>query len=218
MPPSSNSELFCFAINNTLEAVHNENDNVCVIGDFNFPSIDWTDNYNMSTLGSGGGNLFRNTMLEFGHTQINDVISAGNILDLVFTKITEMISHISESPCIFPTDHAVLNFSLFMSKPRNKIKERLVYNNKHAQLDVLRSKIADAGLCAVIGNTTDINEAWGEWLGLLEQFMSATIPRVKVKANRSHAWVDSKVRHLSHIKMTAWRRAKRSAKSNDWTN
>ena len=83
---------------------------------------------------------------------------------------------------------------------------------------MLRSKIADADLCAVIGNTTEVNEAWGEWLGLLEQFQSATIPRVKVKTNRSHAWVDSEVRHLSHIKMTAWRRAKRSAKSNDWTN
>ena len=97
----------------------------CVI---NCPSINWTDNYNLSTLGSGGGNLFRNTMSEFGYTQINDVISnsAGNILDLIFTNITEMISLISEFPCIFPTDHAVLNFSLFMSKPRNKIKERLV--------------------------------------------------------------------------------------------
>ena len=78
----------------------------------------------MSTLGSGGGNLFRNTMLEFGHTQINAVISnsAGNILDLVFTNIPEMISTISECPCIFPTDHAVLNLSLCMSKPRNKVK------------------------------------------------------------------------------------------------
>ena len=54
--------------------------------------------------------------------------------------------------------------------------------------------------------------------GLLEQFMSATIHRAKVKANRSHAWVDSEVRHRSHIKMTAWRGAKRSAESNDWTN
>ena len=46
----------------------------------------------MSTLGSGGGKLFRNTMLEFGHTQFNDVISnsAGYILDLVFTNVTEM--------------------------------------------------------------------------------------------------------------------------------
>ena len=130
-PPSFNSVLFC-----------NEYDNVCVIGDFNFPSIDWTDNYNMSTLGSGFGKLFRNTILEFGHTQINDVISnsAGNILDFVFPNITGKISPISEFPCIFPTDHDVLNFSLCMSKPQNKIKRRLVYNYKHAQLDVLRRK------------------------------------------------------------------------------
>ena len=45
----------------------------------------------MSTLRSGGGNLFKNTLLEFGHTQINDVISnqAGNILDLVFTNLDD---------------------------------------------------------------------------------------------------------------------------------
>ena len=158
--------------------------------------------------------------IQFGHTQINDVISnsAGNIFDLVFTNITEMISPISEFPCIFPTDHAVLNFLLFMSKPRYKIKERVVYNYKHAQWDVLRSKIADADLCAMIDNATDVNEAWGDWLGLLEQFMFATIPRIKVKSNRSHAWIDSEVRHLSYNKMTAWRRVKRSDKFNDWTN
>ena len=99
-------------MNNTLEAVHSGYDNVCVIGDFNFPSID------MSTSGSGGGSLFRNIMLEFGHTQINDVISnlAGNIFDLVFTNTTEIILHISEFLCIFPNDHAVLKLAPFMPK------------------------------------------------------------------------------------------------------
>ena len=66
-PPSSNGELFCSAINNTLEAVHNEYDNVCVIGYFNFPSINWTDNYDMSTLGSGGDNLKYNVRI-WSHT------------------------------------------------------------------------------------------------------------------------------------------------------
>ena len=35
--------------------------------------------------------------------------------------------------------------------------------------------------------------------------MSATIPV-------AHSWVDSEMRHLNHIKMTAWRRTKSSAK------
>ena len=43
--PSFNSELYCSAINNTLEAaLNNGYDNVCVIGYFNFPSKNWTDN------------------------------------------------------------------------------------------------------------------------------------------------------------------------------
>ena len=39
--------------------------------------------------------------------------------------------------------------------------------------------------------------------------MSATIPV-------AHSWVDSEMRHLNHIKMTAWRRTKRSAKCSGW--
>ena len=45
----------------------------------------------------------------------------------------------------------------------------------------------------------NLNVAWNGWLDLIEQFMSATIPRVKVKPNRSHSWVDSEIRHLNHM-------------------
>ena len=68
----------------------------------------------------------------------------------------------------------------------------------------------------MIENVVNVNAAWNGWLDLIEQFMSATILRVKVKPNRSHSWVDSEIRHLNHINMTAWRRAKRSAKCSVW--
>ena len=157
-------------------------------------------------------------MSEFGHSQINDVISnsAGNNLELIFVNIPEMISTVSVFPCIFPTDHAVLKFSIFIPKTRHNKKERFAYSYKAAQWNELRAKIVNANLCRVIENDVDVNAAWNGWLDLIEQFMSATIPRVKVKPNRSHSWVDSEIRHLNHIKMTAWRRAKRSAKCSDW--
>ena len=67
-------------------------------------------------------------MSEFGHSQINDVISnsASNILDLNFTNIPEIISTVSEFPSLFPTDHAVLKFSIFIPKTRHNKKERFV--------------------------------------------------------------------------------------------
>ena len=79
---------------------------------------------------------------------------------------------------------------------------------KHANWDVLRSQIVDADLCDMnkqlsivysIDNATDVNDTWGELLTLLEQFKSPTIPRIKVKANRSYARDNKEVRHLSHI-------------------
>ena len=218
-PPSFDNEFFCTAMNNTLQAVHHEYENVCVFGDFNFPSIDWSGNENTQNLGSCGSVSFKEIMSEFGHSQINDVISnsAGNILDLIFANIPEMISTVSEFPCIFPTDHAVLKFSIFIPKTRHKKKEQFVYNYKAAQWNEMRDKIVNAILCSVIENAVAVNVAWNGLLDLIEQFMSATIPRVKVKPNRSHSWVDSEIRHLNHMKkMTAWRRAKRSAKCSDW--
>ena len=58
----------------------------------------------------------------------------------------------------------------------------------------------------------DVNVAWNGWLDLIEQFILC----VKVKPNRSHSWVDSEIRRLYHIKITAWRQTKRSAKCSDW--
>ena len=123
-PPSFDNEFFCTAMNNTLQAVHHEYDNVCVFGDFNFPSIDWSDNENMQNLGRVS---FKEIMSEFGHSQIKDVISnsAGNILDLIFANISEIISTVSEFPCIFPTDHAVLKFSIFIPETRHNKKNGL---------------------------------------------------------------------------------------------
>ena len=39
-PPSFNRDIFCKALDDTLQRVHKEYENVCVFGDFNFPEID----------------------------------------------------------------------------------------------------------------------------------------------------------------------------------
>ena len=75
-------------MNNTLQAVYLEYDNVCVSGDFNFPSIDWSGNEKTPNSSSRGSVLFKDIMSELGPSQINDAISnsAGNILDPIFYK------------------------------------------------------------------------------------------------------------------------------------
>ena len=67
-PPSFDNEFFCTAVNNTLQAVHHEYDNVCVFGDFNFPSIDWSGDKKNPNLGSCGRVSFKEIMLKFGYS------------------------------------------------------------------------------------------------------------------------------------------------------
>ena len=75
-------------MNNTLQAVHHEYDNVCVFGDFNFPSIDWKSNENTPNLGSCTRVSFKEIMSEFGHSEINDVISySAGIFSILFLQI-----------------------------------------------------------------------------------------------------------------------------------
>ena len=121
-------------------------------------------------------------MSEFGHSQINDLISNSEVIFSIpfFTNLPEIIFTVSEFSCIFPADHTVHFFSIFIPKTRHNKKEKFVYNYKAAQWNELRVKILNAVLCRVIENAVDVSGAWNDWLDLIEQFMSATIPRVKV--------------------------------------
>ena len=50
---------------------------------------------------------------------------------------------------------------------------------------------------------------------MIEQFMRATIPKVRVKSYKSTPWFDSDLCHLHHDKMTALRKAERSKTNSD---
>ena len=55
---------------------------------------------------------------------------------------------------------------------------------------MLKRKINDAPLSSLIDNAVDIDVAWNEWLAKIEQFMSATIPKVRFKSNKATPWFD----------------------------
>ena len=38
---------------------------------------------------------------------------------------------------------------------------------------------------SLVDNAVDIDVVWNEWLAKIEQFMSATIPKVRFKSNKA---------------------------------
>ena len=125
------------------------------------------------------------------------------------------MGHVNEYPCEFSTDHTVLQLNMYFTL---KEPDRYMYNYKTAGWDLLKSKINDAPLSSLVDNAVDIDVACNEWLAKIEQFMSATIPKVRFKVTKPlHGWFDSDLRHLHHVKMISWRKARRTKKPSDST-
>ena len=97
-------EIYFVMLSMTLHRVHKEYENVCFLGDFNFPEIPWlndnTCHHNLSSL-----------MEDFGHVQLNNIPSncKGNIIDLVFSNVPEKMlkSKIKDAPLSSLVDNAV---------------------------------------------------------------------------------------------------------------
>ena len=80
-------------------------------------------------------------MEDFGHVQNNNIISnfKGNIIDLVFSNMSEKMGPVHEFPCEFSTDHTVLQFSMHFKPLSIEVPDRYVYNYKKTEWDLLKA-------------------------------------------------------------------------------
>ena len=122
------------AFDETLLKVSRHYQHVCMLGDFNLPSISWSSlNSNVMP----AEEMFMDVVHFYSLEQINSVPSNahGNILDLVLTNMCEMYSNVSayDSPLnthdsLFNADHTILVFDV-ITKPKCKAaSERVVFN------------------------------------------------------------------------------------------
>ena len=100
-----------------------------LIGDFNFPDIDWS----AGTAGSRSRNFY-DTATEMCMEQCVTEAShrSGNILDLVLCDKENMISGLTMEGRFGKSDHDIVVFSMCVSKPRD-LDHRVLPNYKKAE-------------------------------------------------------------------------------------
>ena len=134
-----------------------------LVGDFNIPSISWSDN--SSTPNNSGGCANGDVLCElirdnFLHQFIEiPTHRAGNKLGLLFCNRAETISDVLTSPSkehIFPTDHHIIEFSICTKFTRAKLVRRVVYDYRQADFPALRRALTEA--CLDIPLTDDIDK------------------------------------------------------------
>ena len=138
-PPSSDPLCFSRTVENILVKASKQYERICMLGDFNIPSVNWKSELYSSNITSQS--MFCDVINQFSFQQLNTVASnvKRNMLDLVFTNAPEMFSNIAECPVELSSDHIVLNFSVSLpNHSSEKGNSREVFNYKAADWAGLR--------------------------------------------------------------------------------
>ena len=112
-PPSSDLASFSCALENIIIDTSNEYERICVLSDFNIPSVNWKNAIYFSNITSQS--MFCDVINQFSFQQLNTESSnvKGNMLDLVFTNAPELFSRIDEYPVDISSDHKVFHCQIF---------------------------------------------------------------------------------------------------------
>lgn len=215
-PPGSDVTVFTNHMKDVLFNASKEFEYLSVVGDFNFPGVDWKSLLPPDASIPGTA-AFLEVLNTFSLVQINEIASNvhGNILDLILTNAPELFCDVSKLPCDLTSDHVVLYTELYLRKHPKKRFDRSVFNYKLADFNTIRNHLNAASLCDIIRNSDNVNSAWVTWLDTVNVIVEQCVPTVVIKDSTAPPWADSEIRHLRNLKRTAWRKARRT---NEWAN
>lgn len=204
IPPNSDSDylnsLFLY-----LSNLITLRDHIILVGDFNFPDINW-DTLSGSSLSSKSfcDFVFQNNLSQLVHSPTH---LKGNILDLVLTNSDELISNVEVIPPhhSLSSDHYIISFQLSLLKsltPRQK--PRYVFDFPKANLTGLCNFLLDFDFSCLA--SVNIEYVWSAIKQAIYTGMDLFIPKVRIRSHQYPIWFTPELRHLSKCIRTLTRR------------
>ena len=192
---SPNSTLF----NNELltNLILNCDDNSLIVGDFNFPSIDWS-----SLDCDSRTKCFVDAICEKNIVQLVDFPThvRGNILDLVLSNCPDKIVNVENIGNIANSDHSVIEIEFLSScqKPENK-PNILDWNKADLNLmnDYIYNNLPDC-------NNLEVEESWNALKNVINDSINLYVPYKSVAEMKRPIWASKYVTKLCAKKRKKW--------------
>ena len=176
------------------EISENSYNKVCIMGDFNYPNIDWS---NRALSESGKGSCLQDKIddiLFFQKVENNTRHRQGqksNMLDLIIVNDEDFISTIKHSSPLGNSDHEMLQFSLYMPETPTKVEYTKVFNMKKGNYDNMRKEIA--GLTWQLTDKST-NEIYNNIKDAIHTTMEKNIPKTRpINKKKKPRWLDKKI-------------------------
>ena len=191
-PPNPTPDVL-HSLKNSLQR-NQESSRIVIIGDFNLPSVKWSNHENIPVPNTGGSNVNEVFCEILDNNFLQQFISgpahiAGNKLDLLLCNSPEIVRDVSTFlPECFPTDHYVVEFDIQLKFNRAKPVKHQVFDYRNGKFDELHNFLTRNTIN--IAPTNDIDNDWQDWK---ETFLTAVrkyIPIKTVKDTNSPPWID----------------------------
>ena len=190
--------------------VENMNGTNIIIGDLNYPDIDWEN----GTSGSRGRNFFEATAGRYMEQHVQEPTHLnGNILDLILCDQEGIITSVKTLGRIGNSDHETVAFNITVNG-REGEDVKTSWNFRKARFKEMREAMVETDWKKELtGKTTD--EMWVFIRGRVKGLMSKFIPRRKMKKKDEPKWMTADIRKSILSKRKAWKRWKETGR---WTD
>jgi len=196
---------------------------IVIAGDFNLPSINWSDNgATVLPLPTNGRELNSLCLELMDDSSLEQLVyqptRQGNILDIVLTTDPDMISDIDIVPGI--SDHEVICFDINLqsSLPSDKIPH-FVYLYHKRDLDSVKQDM-NAFHNTFISSNPECNSVdanWNSFKEALANSVSCHIPRKKITARKDLPWINQDIKKAMKNCKRSYDRAKQHNTGENWS-
>ena len=206
-------------INDCLKNLSDKfNSNLIVVGDFNYPKIDWE-----SHLAKGSSDDLSNIFLEctrdcfFNQLILTPTRGRSSVtpslLDLVLANNCDIIDRILIQPPLGKSDHSVLELSINGIPPNNS--SNILWNYNKGNYSDMKLMFND-NFINELKNVSDINNQYDVFLNKIKESMSQYIPKkvISKRNSKSHFILNKSGKTKLRQKRRLW---KQYLQSNDAT-
>ena len=193
---SHDNEVFINFLRSKLESCNK----YVLMGDFNFPGIDWEN----ETASSSDENLFLDFVNENSLTQsVRHPTRGNNVLDLCLATDEDLVREVEVMEPFSTSDHCYFTGKIFIQNPEETIK--FYHNFNLADWDSIRSYLSCVDWQDILQNR-DTESMWNSIKSIITCAVDRHVPIFQV-ANRT-PWMNSFLKGLLDQKKRKWRNFK----------
>lgn len=184
-------------------------ENVYLLGDFNFPDVDWQSLSSTSRASAE----FINLTLDFNLFQTVDAPTRGsNTLDLILSNAPETIGPILYREGL--SDHKLLQFPIQVPFRHTGKDSKIIRDYNKADYTAMNSdlEIFFAEKMMPLFDTRTVNENWCLFRDRLCRLVDKFVPTVTVTNDRSNPWFTKSLRRLRNKKKAVVQKRQKGSK------